>query len=95
MIEVIMLVALGFFSATLCWLALLPVIYKRAARLTRQAMEAIHPTSYSEIRAQHDYQRAEHALEELRLERALERERKASVQHRLGTGRLTTELVRT
>lgn len=94
MIEAAMYVALGFFSATLLGLAVLPAIYRRSVRLTREALEAVNPATYAEVRASHDYDRAHHALKQLRLEQAVEREREASVRHRLETGRLKTEIVK-
>ena len=94
MIEAAMYVALGFCAATLLGLALLPAIYRRSVRLTREALEAVNPATYAEVRASHDYDRANHALKQLRLEQAVEREREKSVLHRLETGRLTTEIVK-
>ncbi|SHM41291.1 coiled-coil domain-containing protein [Roseibium suaedae] len=94
MIEAAMYVALGFCAATLLGLAILPAIYRRSVRLTREALEAVNPATYAEVRASHDYDRANHALKQLRLEQAIEREREKSVRHRLETGRLTTDLVK-
>ncbi|MBD8893748.1 hypothetical protein [Roseibium litorale] len=95
MIEAAMYVALGFCAATLLVLAILPAIYRRSVRLTREALEAVNPATYAEVRASHDYDRATHALKQLRLEQTIEKEREQSVRNRLEAGRLTTEIVKT
>ncbi|WP_417667605.1 hypothetical protein [Roseibium sp.] len=89
-----MYIALGFALATLLATAAFPVIYRRAVRLTKEAVLAVNPTSYAEVRAAQDFERATHALALRQAEAALEREREHSVKHRLETGRLTAEAVK-
>ncbi len=94
MIEAAMYIALGFFLATLLAAALFPAFYKRAVRLTQEAMKAVNPASYAEVRAAQDYELAKHALALRQVERAVEHERELSVKHRLEAGQLTAELAR-
>ncbi len=94
MIEAAMYIALGFFLAILLAAAVFPAIYKRAVRLTKEAMMAVNPASYAEVRASQDFERASHALALRRAEAAIEREREKSVSHRLEAGRLTAEMVK-
>lgn len=94
MIEAAMFIALGFLLAALLSLAILPAVYRRAVRLTQEAMKAINPSTYAEVRGAQDYERAQHALTVLRLEKALEQQREQAVAHRLEAGKLTVDLVR-
>lgn len=94
MIEAAMFIALGFLLAALLGFAILPAIYRRAVRLTQEAMKAVNPSTYAEVRSAQDYERAQHALAVLRLERALEQERQHAVTHRLEAGKLTAELIK-
>ncbi|WP_148259252.1 hypothetical protein [Polymorphum gilvum] len=82
-----MYVALGFLSASLAGLAIASAVWKRAVRLTREAVLATNPSSYAEVRAAQDSARAEHALTVRRLERELESLKEASVAMRLDLGR--------
>ncbi|MBO0346890.1 hypothetical protein J0X15_16805 [Roseibium sp. CAU 1637] len=92
MIEAGMYIALGFFTAILIAMAVLPAFYKRAVRLTREAMIAVNPSSYAEVRAVQDFERANHALALRRVEVARDHERETSVHHRAETGRLQAEV---
>ncbi|MEP0232183.1 hypothetical protein [Roseibium sp.] len=94
MIEAAMYIAIGFFLATLLAAAIFPAIYKRAVRLTKEAMKAVNPASFIEVRAAQDVERAKHALALRKAERLAETERQKSAQHRLEAGKLTTDMVK-
>lgn len=94
MIEAAMYVALGFFMATLLGLAILPAVYRRAVRLTQEALKAVNPSTYAEVRGAQDHERARHALAVRKVERALEKERENAVTFRLEAGKLAAELVK-
>ena len=83
MIEAVMYVALGFCTAGLIGLAILPAFYRRAARLTEEALRAVNPSSYAEVRAAQDQERARHAVELRRVERLLESEREKGTRFHL------------
>ncbi|MFC6788889.1 hypothetical protein ACFQE0_04160 [Methylobacterium komagatae] len=72
MIETAMIFALGFLVASLLGLLVLPAVNARAARLARRKAEARLPLSPSEIAAERDFLRAQFAVRERRLERAVE-----------------------
>lgn len=94
MIEAAMYIALGFLFAGLIALAVFPAFYRRAVRLTREAYEAVNPTTYAEVRASQDQMLAQHAVERRRLERALSEERNRTADEKLIAGNLRSELVR-
>ncbi|WP_156323586.1 hypothetical protein [Bosea sp. AAP35] len=73
MIEAVMLVALGFLSASLLALAAVPALARRADRLARKRAEAAFPLSLAEIAADRDHLRAELALRARTLEQEAER----------------------
>gem|GEM_PF-1690396 len=83
MIEAAMYVALGFCTAGLIGLAILPAFYRRAARLTEEALRAVNPSSYAEVRAAQDQERARHAVELRRVERQLDGERAKAAKFQL------------
>ncbi|EFO31574.1 putative myosin-14 [Roseibium sp. TrichSKD4] len=94
MIEAAMYIALGFLFAGLIALAVFPAFYRRAVRLTREAYEAVNPTTYAEVRASQDQMLAQHAVERRRLERAVSEERNRTADEKLVAGNLRSELVR-
>ena len=71
-IETVMVFALGFLVATLCALLALPAVNARAARLARRRTEAQLPLSVEEVAAEKDFLRAEFAVGQRRMERAVE-----------------------
>jgi hypothetical protein len=91
-IEAVMYVALGFCTAGLIGLAILPAFYRRAARLTEEALRAVNPSSYAEVRAAQDQARARHAVELRRVERQLESEREKAAKFHLDASSLKQEL---
>jgi hypothetical protein len=87
-----MYVALGFCTAGLIGLAILPAFYRRAARLTEEALRAVNPTSYAEVRAAQDQERARHAVELRRVEKRLDSEREKAARLQLETTRMRAEV---
>lgn len=67
-----MIFALGFLVASLLGLLVLPAVNARAARLARRRAEARLPLSPGEIAAERDFLRAQFAVRERRLERAVD-----------------------
>ncbi len=78
---------LGFLAASLLGLAVLSAVWKRAVRLTREAVLATTPTSYREIMAARDTLRAEHAVELRRLGRELSKLKEENTRLRADAGR--------
>lgn len=72
MIEPIMYAALGFLVATLLAIMSLPLVHRRAVRLTTRRIEAATPLSIAEIQAEKDHLRAENAMAMRRLEMLVE-----------------------
>jgi chromosome segregation ATPase len=81
MIEPIMYIGIGFLVASLLAVMLLPLVHKRAVRLTTRRIEAATPMSIAEIQAEKDHLRAENAMAMRRLEMLVEETRtKAAAQ---------------
>ena len=68
-----MLVALGFFIASLIWLLLASAFWSRAVRLTTNRIKRSMPVSEVEIKADRDRLRAEYAIRVHKLETNLEK----------------------
>ncbi|WP_146006495.1 hypothetical protein [Cohaesibacter celericrescens] len=68
MIAIAMYILLGVFVTLLLTLFVLPLIWRRAIRLTEKRVMAEMPISYSELQAEKDMQRAEQAIKLRRLE---------------------------
>jgi chromosome segregation ATPase len=71
-IELAMIFALGVLVASLLFLFLLPVLSRRAVRLATRRLQMLVPLSMTEIMAERDQIRAEHATAARRLEQKLE-----------------------
>ena len=71
MIQAIMLIALGFLTASLIGVLIAPSFWSRAARLSKKRLEATLPLTLAEIDAAQDQLRAAHAVRASRLESAL------------------------
>ncbi|HZV21164.1 MAG TPA: hypothetical protein VE986_06420, partial [Hyphomicrobiales bacterium] len=81
MIQAILLIALGFLTATLIGILLAPSLWSRAYRLSRKRLEQTLPLTLSEIEATHDRLRASYAVRMRRLETALAgAKQKAAIQ---------------
>jgi len=91
LIEAAMYVALGFCTAGLIGLAILPAFYRRAARLTEEALRAVNPASYAEVRAAQDQERARYAVELRRVETRLDSEREKAAKFHLEASQLRSE----
>jgi hypothetical protein len=68
MVEAIIYAAIGFLIAALIGLAAIPLIHKRAVRLTMRDLEGGLPISMAELQAEKDALRAEFAMTVRRLE---------------------------
>ena len=72
MIESIMYVGIGFLTAGLLVIGVIPLVHARAVRLTMRRLEALTPLSMAEIQADKDLLRAEFAMSTRRLELSVE-----------------------
>ncbi len=72
MIESIMYFGIGFLVAGLLGLLVVPLVHNRAVRLTMRRLDAATPLSMTEIQAEKDQLRAEHAMSTRRLEMSIE-----------------------
>lgn len=72
MVELTLVFFLGALVAGLVWVLLLPAIWHRASRLTRQRLERALPLDTNEILAERDRERAEFAVKTLMLDRRME-----------------------
>ncbi|WP_157967732.1 hypothetical protein [Cohaesibacter intestini] len=68
MIAIALYISLGVVGTLLLVLLALPMIWRRAVRLTEKRITAEMPISYGELQAEKDMQRAEQAIELRRLE---------------------------
>ncbi|SNZ21038.1 hypothetical protein [Cohaesibacter gelatinilyticus] len=75
MIESALYILLGFIIAILMMLVVVPMIWRRAVRLTEKRVLGEIPISYSELQAEKDMQRAEQAITQRRLEVSVESQR--------------------
>ena len=92
LIESIMYFALGFLSAGLLALMIIPAVWRRAVRLTRMRIEAATPITMAEFRADKDQLRAEFALSTRRLERNVEALRTRLAEQVVDINRRKSEL---
>src|SRR5712692_2174454 len=72
MIEPIMFIGIGFITAALLVLGVIPLVHARAVRLTMRRLEALTPLSMAEIQADKDQLRAEFAMSTRRLEMSVD-----------------------
>lgn len=87
MIEPAMYLAIGFLVAVLLGLTVLPLVHRRAVRLTTRRLEASTPLSMVEIQADRDLLRAEFAVSARRLETSLARFKSQAVGQLAELGR--------
>lgn len=92
MIEWVMLIMLGFFSAGLIALLLAPTLWRRAVRLTTRRIVATMPMSLSDIEADKDMLRASYAIQVRRLETALEKAREKSADQLVEVSKLQMQI---
>ncbi len=72
MISTLMLVGLGFFSASLVAILIVPWVWRRAVKVTGKRLQFAAPDSVIEVQADRDQLRAEHALSTRKLELRLQ-----------------------
>jgi hypothetical protein len=75
MIEMAMLIALGFLAASILAVLFAGPFWRRAVRLTKKRLEATMPMTIADIEADKDRLRAEYAVRLRRLEMAHDREK--------------------
>ena len=86
-IEQVIYFALGCVVTALAALLFLPVVWRRALRLTRARLQLQVPLSMQEILAERDQLRAEFAIERMRSEQALEKVRAGKTRDMAVIGR--------
>lgn len=86
-INTIMLVALGFLAAMLIAVIIAPAYRNRTMRLTAEALRRSLPLTETEIRAERDRMRAEHAIRVHNLESQLERVTLGSARQKIEVNR--------
>jgi chromosome segregation ATPase len=92
MIETVMIAALGALASALVFLALLPFVNRRAARLALRRLEWRLPASPAEIAADRDRLRAELAVKERQAEQRIESAEAARIEDQTEVGRRLVEL---
>jgi len=99
MLSTLMLVGLGFLTASLVALLIVPWVWRRAVKVTGRRLQFAAPDSVVEIQADRDQLRAEHALStrklEIRLQELKEKLAHQAVErseHMVLTDRLNLEL---
>ncbi|CAN1531947.1 hypothetical protein MCEMSEM23_01425 [Rhabdaerophilaceae bacterium] len=92
MIEQALFFGLGSLVAALAWLLFLPAFWRRAMRLSREAIEQSLPLTPNEIAAERDRLRAEHAVRIGQMENTVSNMRNTVVAAKAETGeRLQTQ----
>jgi hypothetical protein len=87
MVETMMYAAIGFLSASLLALGIVPLLHARAERLTINQLEARLPLTISEVQAERDLLRADFAVQMRRLELKIERLTDKNARQMAGLGR--------
>lgn len=88
MIELVLVFLLGMLCAGLIWLLVLPAVWRRAERLTRERIERALPLNTNEILAERDRERAAFAVQRLTLDAQAETTQAGIVQAKAEVGRL-------
>src|ERR1700688_386273 len=83
----------GLLVAGLAGLLILPAFARRALRLSAARARLLAPLSTKEVVAERDLLRAEHAVEQYRLERHIATMQNAIARHRADLGRQAADLV--
>jgi hypothetical protein len=94
MIESIMYVGIGFLTAGLLVIGVIPLVHARAVRLTMRRLEALTPLSMAEIQADKDLLRAEFAMSTRRLELSVEQMRAKTTSQLAEIGKKSEEVGR-
>ncbi len=93
MIQYVMLVALGFFLASLLFVLIAPSFWARAVRLTKKRMETAMPLTLSEIEADKDQLRGMYAVKLRRLEASLTKAKEKSAHQLVEMSRLQMSMM--
>jgi hypothetical protein len=93
MIQAILLIALGFLTATLIGVLIAPSLWSRAYRLSRKQLEQTLPVTLSEVEATQDQLRASYAVRMRRLETALAGAKQKAAMQLVDNSRLQMQIV--
>lgn len=91
-IQTAMHFALGFFTAAILAVMFIPLVHKRAVRLTRRNVEAAMPLTVAEVRADKDQLRAGFAMTTRRLEMSVARMKEITTAKLADLGKKTDAL---
>ena len=92
MIQPVLLIALGFLTASLIGILVAPALWHRASRLSRKQLEQTLPITLSEIEAARDQLRASYAVRMRRLETALAGAKQKAAAQVVGNSRLQMQI---
>lgn len=92
MIQSVMVFGIGFLSAALVTLAFIPIVHRRAVRLTTARLDGAIPVSVQELRVEKDQIRAQVASSLRRLEVKIEHLKKTNVAHQTEITKKTAHL---
>ncbi len=93
MIQAVLLIALGFLTASLIGILVAPALWHRASRLSRKRLEQTIPVTLSEIEAAQDQLKASYAMRMRRLETALASAKQKAAAQLVGNSRLQMQIV--
>jgi hypothetical protein len=93
MIQAVLLIALGFLTASLIVVLVAPAFWNRACRLTRKRLEQTLPITLTEIEATQDQLRASYAVRMRRLETALAGAKQKAAMQLVDNSRLQMQIV--
>src|SRR5271166_5111887 len=92
MIQAVLLIALGFLTASLIGVLIAPSLWHRAYRLSRKRLEQSLPISLSEIEASRDQLKAVYAVRMRRLETALASAKQKAAMQLVDNSRLQMQI---
>ena len=93
MIQAVLLIALGFLTASLVGVLVAPALWHRASRLSRKRLEQTLPVTLPEIQAAQDQLRASYAVRMRRLETALAGAKQKAAAQLVDNSRLQMQIV--
>jgi hypothetical protein len=93
MIQAVLLIALGFLTASLIGVLVAPALWHRASRLSRKRLEQTLPVTLPEIQAAQDQLRASYAVRMRRLETALAGAKQKAAAQLVDNSRLQMQIV--
>ncbi len=92
MIQAVLLIALGFLTASLIGVLVAPALWHRASRLSRKRLEQTLPITLSEIEAAQDQLKASYAVRMRRLETALASAKQKTASQIVDNSRLQMQI---